>query len=495
MKAYFEPDAPQQPELLNKLTSLGKSAKVLIPYDFNTSLRFKEEVPIGDPWHSPETDLDIWGPEISRQTVIAFHRHAIAKSFSLLAWASLEQLAGKGWLRRSKTRNIAKCLQWRLMQRKQTATLDTLAARESGGSGLVLGRYDLIQFFQKHEGLDPVYEQYSDLLQQGKPVPEVFEIVASGRDVYMFDKPPLWANMTRIAFGSMISRHDFMTPEMSYVVPYGPERLADMLVHSPGSTNQRTVLLSFYGSINGDRHVHDDFLGYERKEAVKRLASVQAKMLKSKSKFAELFRLLEASPVRQLLVAPSVELPAFEGLQRYGSRIGNVGHRTARWDQLQDDQIVLVLAMAASSQFCFQPGGDTHLRHGLFDAWSMGCIPVIYPTAAEQCGTLFGGLLFRAGVRMEDAVMMIKRERMIHDVPVVYAELLQAVSNGRADEMRANIRKIADLIVMRRDDEVPDAFSLSLGVVRYRQQLSKSGSMPELPSMVETHIPLAQRPP
>lgn len=479
MVAYYEHRADLDENLLQILVDLGRKATVLIPYHRNS-------IPgeaLGRPWHSSETETDLWGKRFSVQEVVDFQA-SLDIQFSGSAMEGLKELADKGWLRLSRTRSIAKCLQWRLTKQLRAKTLD------DGEPDL--DQFDLIQFFSQDKDIDAVYADYSRRLASGMKVPEVFEVIFASRNTLEFEKPALWANMTRVSFGGYIHRHDFMIPELSYVIPSGSELLANSHLHRPGS--RRNILLSFYGSLHG--RLNENFLEYERKKAMLSLASVQQQVLRFEKRpggksrhIKQLFDRLQASQVDKLFEAPCPELPTFEGLHRVGNFTKGSHHPMSQWDSMQSAQVLLVLSLAASSLFCFQPGGDTHLRHGLFDSWHMGCIPIIYSTAAEQCATIFGGLLFRSVVRMEDVVLIIPREKFIKAPAVTYAHLLHLIEDGTVERMQANIRLMVDLTLMRMDDEIPDAFTLTLGVLRYRQQLRAQGTMPDLPPIVDYFIP------
>lgn len=472
LRSYYEPDAQLDENLYDTLIELGTTATVLL----------SERKTRWQACRHPDQTL---GKPMTRSDMGALRKSPVAKFLPEFAFAGIEQLIEMGWLRLARTRMLNDIVRWRLMC--------TGHAKRMEDTSLDLKKVDLILFLNDSDSsLQPVLKQYQALIDEGLDVPAVFRTAPGPVYKYFSDAVPLlWHNFTLISYGVFYAKQDFSIPEVSYVVPFGPQRLADTLLHSPGQDNKRSILLSFFGSVNGT--FCDNHLGYMRWRPIHATAQLQDSFLAHPRLYPDIKKAMDDSVVSHLFFTTSLK-EQYRGTVHVEPAKSNMNHPGGVWDRLEAVEILTLLVTAAGSQYCFEPAGDGHMRHGVSDAWHMGCIPILYDTSTELCGTHFGGLLFRTRVRMEDVVKIVSRQEIIQNPQAFYLDLLASLTDGRAAHMRTQIRKLVDVTVNRMDDQHPDVLALAMGVVRYREELRRAGKWPNLPAVTPECMKNSDRP-
>ena len=102
---------------------------------------------------------------------------------------------------------------------------------------------------------------------------------------------------------------------------------------------------------------------------------------------------------------------------------------------------IKVWELYASSDFSWQPEGDSSTRRGFFDSWMLGCIPVISQSAACVYSGLFGGYLFSAPrPTIGNIAVVLDDKTMMHG-----AAILWHLSKITSDDIERRRRWMADL--------------------------------------------------
>jgi hypothetical protein len=117
--------------------------------------------------------------------------------------------------------------------------------------------------------------------------------------------------------------------------------------------------------------------------------------------------------------------------------------------------------MYATSIFSLQPEGDTETRRGFYDAWMLGCIPVISKSAACTYGSLFGGRLFAAPrPSLEDIVVVLEDDVMPDGVGIM--SHLMLISDDERARRRQSMAEIAPFMQWGWGGEEDDALLTAL---------------------------------
>lgn len=123
-----------------------------------------------------------------------------------------------------------------------------------------------------------------------------------------------------------------------------------------------------------------------------------------------------------------------------------------------------VWEMYATSIFSWQPEGDTETRRGFYDAWMMGCIPVISESAACTYAGLFGGALFRNAAPLEDIVIVLDDAVMYDAVGIMHH--LAHITEAEITLRRERMAKLAPFMQWGwSEDSTEDALIAALRVL------------------------------
>jgi hypothetical protein len=102
---------------------------------------------------------------------------------------------------------------------------------------------------------------------------------------------------------------------------------------------------------------------------------------------------------------------------------------------------VKIWELYASSDFSWQPEGDSSTRRGFYDSWMLGCIPVISRSAYCVYNGLFGGFMFSTPrPTLESIVIVLDDEVMMHGKAIIWH-----LSRITADDIAERRNLLADL--------------------------------------------------
>lgn len=121
-------------------------------------------------------------------------------------------------------------------------------------------------------------------------------------------------------------------------------------------------------------------------------------------------------------------------------------------------------SLYASSNFSWQPHGDTATRRAFFDAVLFGSIPVIDTKALDAYRTLFLGKLWR-GTRVEDVFVVIPEGKEKDGAFII--NMVAAIPPEEIDMRRRRLKQLAPALQWSANTPGGvDAFLMALGVFR-----------------------------
>ena len=196
---------------------------------------------------------------------------------------------------------------------------------------------------------------------------------------------------------------------------------------------KRTAMLSFYGGVNR-RPYRKQF----HREALAVTESLRAEGTFPGWK-------LDPLAFGRLYDAPLERKEAWDAhpfLAAHRAKGGSAGQQE---DYVRSEKIfALAWETYATSEFCWQPAGDTPTRRGFFDSWLFGCLPVVSHSAAPHYAKTLWGLPYSQQNTTFDKVAVVVPDGA--NASVVF-EQLGAISNKEIAVRRGLLQKIAPLFL------------------------------------------------